>query len=140
MEDPAPARGRYENQSVSDIPVLEWIIGAAGCAIVGAVIAFLFYHAITASQSPPDVDVKVMSVVQVRSGYLVTAKTHNQGGSTAAGVVIQGELRKGKEVVEQSNTTLDYSPPNSEKQVGLFFTRDPRQFDLQVRALGYVEP
>jgi uncharacterized protein (TIGR02588 family) len=36
--------------------------------------------------------------------------------------------------------TLDYSPPGSEKQAGLFFTRDPRQFQLQVRALGYVEP
>ncbi len=140
VEERAPARDRYENQSVSDIPILEWIVGAVGFAIVGTLLAYLFYHAIAANQSPPDVAVKVVSVVQVRSSYLVTAQAHNHGGSTAAAVVIQGELRQGAELVEQSNTTLDYSPPNSQKQVGLFFSRDPRQFDLHVRALGYVEP
>jgi uncharacterized protein (TIGR02588 family) len=76
----------------------------------------------------------------IRSGYLVTVKTSNHGGSTAAAVVIQGELRRGSDVLEQSHVTLDYSPPSSANQVGLYFTRDPRQFDLQVRALGYVEP
>ncbi len=136
----APDRGSYENQKTSDIPILEWIIGAAGLVIVAGVIAFLFYHAVTSSQSPPDVSAEVTSVMRIRSGYLVTVKTSNHGGSTAAAVVIQGELRKGSDVLEQSHVTLDYSPPNSANQVGLFFTRDPRQFDLQVRALGYVEP
>jgi uncharacterized protein (TIGR02588 family) len=140
LEEPTPARHRYENQTISDIPVLEWIIGALGFAVVAGVIAFLFYDAITTSPSPPDVDVSVISVAQVRSAYLVEVKTLNHGGSTAAGVVIRGELRKGPDVLEQSHATLDYLPQNSEKQVGLFFTRDPRKFDLQVRALGYVEP
>jgi uncharacterized protein (TIGR02588 family) len=64
----------------------------------------------------------------------------NEGGQTAEGVDIEGELRTGIEPVERSRTTIDYLPPRSEKKAGLFFTRDPRQFDLQVRSLGYEEP
>ena len=35
---------------------------------------------------------------------------------------------------------LDYLPPHSKRRGGLFFTRDPRQFELQARAFGYEEP
>jgi uncharacterized protein (TIGR02588 family) len=140
IQERAPVSDRYENSTNSDIPALEWIIGTAGFVLVTALIVFLFYHAITQNQSPPDVVVSVTSITQIRSGYLVMVKTLNHGNSTAAEVGVQGELRNGPELLEQSHATLDYLPPYSEKSLGLFFTRDPRQFDLAVRALGYVEP
>ena len=139
-EERAPNRDSYENRTTNDIPALEWIIGALGFVLVAGVIVFLFHHAITARQSPPEVEVSVVSVARTRNGYLVTVKALNRGGSTAAKVVLEALLRKEAEVLERSHTILDYSPPGSEKQAGLFFTRDPRQFELRVRALGYVEP
>jgi uncharacterized protein (TIGR02588 family) len=152
-QEPARGEGAYNNTergrdaltydkspASSDIPTLEWIVGGVGFLLITGVIAFMLYHAITGIDSPPDVNVNVLSIRQNRSGYLVTVKARNYGGSTAEGLVIEGELRNGAQVLERSHTTLDYSPPGSEKEVGLFFTRDPRRFDLQVRALGYEEP
>lgn len=77
----------------------------------------------------------------MQSGYLVQFNAFNEGGSTAEGVVIEGKLRRGPDpAVETSHTTLDYLPSHSELKGGLFFTQDPRQFDLQLRALGYEVP
>jgi uncharacterized protein (TIGR02588 family) len=139
-QERAPDGASYENRTTNDIPALEWFIGAVGFVVVAGVILFLFHHAITARQSPPEVEVRVMSVARTQNGYLVTVKALNRGGSTAAKVVLEALLRKESAVLERSHTMLDYSPPGSERQAGLFFTRDPRQFELQVRALGYVEP
>ncbi|HEX2228422.1 MAG TPA: TIGR02588 family protein [Candidatus Binatia bacterium] len=129
-----------EVRGTSDIPLLEWIVGGVGFLLITSVIAFLLYHAITGMDSPPDVSVSIVAIRQNRSGYLVRVKARNDGGSTAEGVVIQGELKKGSQVLERSETTLDYSPPGSEKEFGLFFTRDPRQFELHIRPLGYEKP
>jgi len=130
----------HEVGATSDIPLLEWIVGGVGFLLIASVVAFLLYHAITGVDSPPDVNVSIVSIRQNRSGYIVRVKARNDGGSTAEGVVIQGELKKGSQVLERSHTTLDYAPPGSEKEFGLFFTRDPRQFELQIRPLGYENP
>jgi uncharacterized protein (TIGR02588 family) len=127
-------------QFTSGIPTLEWIVGGVGLLLITGVIAFMLYHAITGIDSPPDVNVSVVSIRQNRSGYLVMIKARNYGGTTAEGTVIEGELKKGSQVLERSHTTLDYSPPGSEKELGLFFRQDPRLFQLQIRPLGYEEP
>lgn len=77
----------------------------------------------------------------MQDGYLVQFNALNQGGSAAEGVVIEGQLTRGTEsVVETSHTMVDYLPSHSELRGGLFFTHYPRQFDLQMRALGYEVP
>jgi uncharacterized protein (TIGR02588 family) len=101
---------------------------------------FVIYNAITASNSPPDIDVALVSVQQNRNGYLAIVLARNHGGSTAKGLVVEGEVTNGAQVLERSQTTLDYAPPKSEKQAGLFFTLDPRRYQLKLRALGYEEP
>jgi uncharacterized protein (TIGR02588 family) len=142
----SPSRARATNapqathSRESEIPLLEWIAGALGLAAVTAMILFMLYHAVTGSDSPPDLEVKVASVAENRSGYLVSLTIRNQGGATAEGVIVEGELRDADQLLERSQTTVDYTPPHSEKQAGLFFTRDPRQFNLQIRALGYEKP
>jgi uncharacterized protein (TIGR02588 family) len=130
-----------ESKPANDgIPMLEWIIGGLGLLLVSGVIGFLLYQALGENQIPPTVNLKVHSVVQTTNGYLVEIRALNQGGSTAQGLVIEGELRRGVERVEQSHTTIEYLPPHSEKKAGLFFTQDPRLLELNVRPLGYEEP
>jgi uncharacterized protein (TIGR02588 family) len=135
-----PPSGSQNQQEENAIPIWEWIVAGIGFMLVASVIGFLFYEAIAGSQLPPDVKLSVDSVVQTRNGYLAKITAINEGGMTAAGVVIEGELRRGTELVERSWTTIDYLPPRSEQRGGLFFTRDPRHFELQVRPSGYVEP
>ena len=47
---------------------------------------------------------------------------------------------EGEEEVEISETTIDYVPAGSQREAGLFFIRNPQEFDLQLRAKSYVEP
>jgi uncharacterized protein (TIGR02588 family) len=137
----AQARSASQKQQEKDaIPIWEWIIAGIGFVLVAGVIGFLLYEAFSGNRLPPDVKLSVESVVQTRNGYLVKITALNEGGQTAEGVDIEGELRTGTESLERSRTTIDYLPPRSEKRAGLFFTRDPRQLELHVRPLGYEEP
>jgi uncharacterized protein (TIGR02588 family) len=135
-----PRSGSQKQQEENAIPIWEWIVAAIGFILVASVIGFLLYEAVGGDRLPPDVKLSVDSVVQTRNGYLAKITAVNEGGMTAAGVVIEGELSRGAEPVERSWTTIDYLPPRSVQRGGLFFTRDPRQFELQVRPFGYVEP
>ena len=135
------ARSTSQKQQEKDtIPIWEWIVAGVGLVLVASVIGFLIYEAFTGKRLPPDVKLSVDSVVEIRNGVLVRITAVNEGGMTAEGVIVEAELRSGTEPVERSRTTIDYLPPRSEKRAGLFFTRDPRQLDLQVRSLGYEEP
>ena len=137
----AQARSTSQKQQERDaIPIWEWIVAGVGLLLVAGVIGLLLYETFSGNRLPPDIKLSVDSVVQTRNGFLVRITAVNHGTITAEGVDIEGELRGGAEQPEQSRTTIDYLPPRSKKQAGLFFTRDPRQFELHVRPLGYEEP
>lgn len=108
--------------------------------LVAAALGILLYKAIWREVSPPEVAVRVISVAPAQDGYLVQFEAFNRGGSTAEGVVIEGQLRRGTDMPEISHTTLDYLPSHSAVRGGLFFTHDPRQFDFRLRAIGYEDP
>ena len=127
-------------QESNAIPIWEWIVAAFGLVIVTGVLGFLLYETLGGNQLPPDVRLSVDSVARTGNGYLVKITAVNDGGSTAEGVIIEGQLKNGSDLVERSETTLDYLPPQSKKKAGLFFMKDPRQFELQVRPFGYEEP
>jgi uncharacterized protein (TIGR02588 family) len=117
-----------------------WAIASVGLVLVAGSIGFLLYEAAAGDASPPDVTVRVDSISPTRSGFLVTFRAINEGGSTAEGLTVEGELKKGDGSVETSNTTIEYVPSHSEREGGLFFTSDPRQSELRLRAKGYEKP
>ena len=137
----AGRRGGSESRP-RGMPLLEWIVGALGAALVLGTVGFLVYQAVLGQgTSPPDVRLVAEEVVELRNGYLVRFRVLNEGRSTAAQLSLEGELTgDGGEAVETSETTLDYLPGRSEREGGLFFTRDPRAFDLRLRPKGYVKP
>jgi uncharacterized protein (TIGR02588 family) len=67
-------------------------------------------------------------------------RARNRSGHTAAGVVVEGELKRDGQTVETSETTFDYIPGRSERRGGLYFENDPRQMELTVRPKGYANP
>ncbi len=100
----------------------------------------MLYQAAAGDSSPPDVTVHVDSIVPTRNGYLVQFRAVNEGGATAEGLTVEGVLRNGAEILESSSTVLEYVPAHSEREGGLFFSSDPRQHQLQLRAKGYENP
>ncbi len=125
---------------LDDAPLWMWGIGLLGLALVLGSIGFALYEAVAGNSSPPDVTVQVIEILPAQNGFLVEFRVVNEGGTTAAGLTIEGELRNGTEIVEASDTTVEYVPSHSEREGGVFFTRDPRQYELQLRAKGYETP
>ena len=89
-------------QQAQAIPVLEWIMGGIGFLIIACVLGFLLYTGINEDHPVPDVKLSVDSVLRIRNGYLVRVTATNEGGLTAGGVIVEGELRHGAEPVERS--------------------------------------
>jgi uncharacterized protein (TIGR02588 family) len=125
---------------IKDAPLWMWAIALLGLSLVAGSIAYMLYEAAAGDSSPPDVTVRVDSIIPTRNGYLVKFQAINEGGSTAEGLTVEGELRNGAESVETSDTTIEYVPSHSEREGGLFFTSDPRQYELRLRAKGYENP
>jgi uncharacterized protein (TIGR02588 family) len=126
-----------EHQRKNHTPMSEWIVAGVRLIFVVGPVGFLVYQAIMENPSSPDVTVQVESVMSLRSGDLVKIKITNYGDATAEGLIVEGKLRKGEEQIELSHTEIDYAA-HTEKR--LFFSQDPRQGELRVRALGYKEP
>jgi uncharacterized protein (TIGR02588 family) len=133
-------KSEKQQKKIDDAPLWIWIIGLLGLALVLSSIAFMLYESAMGDTSPPDVSIRVEAIESTRTGFLVTFRAVNEGGSTAAGLTIEGTLMNGTESIETSNTTIEYLPSQSEREGGLFFTLDPRQYDLQLRATGYEVP
>jgi uncharacterized protein (TIGR02588 family) len=129
-----------EQGKIKDAPLWMWGIAFIGLALVLGSIVFMLYEAAAGDSSPPDVMVRVDSILTTRNGFLVTFQAVNEGGSTAEGLTVEGELRSGTDSLEMSNTTIEYVPSHSEREGGLFFTLDPRRYELQLRAKGYEKP
>ena len=126
-----------ENQKT---PFWEWLIAAAGLILVIGTIAVTLNRAVNEEKSPPRLKVSVDSTEPSGDGFLVKFRVVNSGNQTAAAVTVEGELKNGTESIETASATLTYAPANSVRRGGLYFTKNPQQFDLQIRATGYEEP
>ena len=118
----------------------EWIVAIASAILVLGVVGFLIYDGVKSPGKPPEITVEVDSIQAAGPGYLVLFRAVNGGNTTAAEVVVEGELEAGGGRVETAETTLDYVPPNALVRGGLYFERDPRRLKLELRAHGYRDP
>ena len=120
---------------------IEWIAGAIGLVLTLSMIGFIGYQAlIGGDEAPAAVDVRVVSVQQAGAGFVVEIVASNLSRQTAAGVEVEGVLRRGGAEMERSSMSFDYVPGHSQSRGGLFFTSDPRSGALSVRPVGYHEP
>ena len=133
-------KNKKEQGTIKEAPWWMWAIAFMGFVLVFGSIAFTLYEATAGDSSPPDVAVRVDSVLPTRNGFLVQFRVINEGGSTAQGLTVEGELRNGVELLESRDTTIEYVPSHSEREGGLFFTSDPRQYEMHLRAKGYEKP
>jgi uncharacterized protein (TIGR02588 family) len=122
------------------IPLLEWIAGTLGFLIVAGVVGYLLVQAFTGDHSAPDLRIEVENTAQIKNGYRVEVRVTNLGSETAADVQIEGELTQNGESVEASQAGIDYIAGKSSNAIGLFFTENPAQYTLELRALGYQSP
>jgi uncharacterized protein (TIGR02588 family) len=135
-----PNKSRKDQEKLDEAPLWMWAIGLLGALLVFGSIGFALYEAAAGDSSPPNVTVEVQSITPVQNGYLVEFRALNEGGRTAAGLTVEGELWNEAAVIETSDTTIEYLPSHSQRTGGLFFTQDPRQYELKLSPKGYETP
>src|SRR5918994_3682111 len=101
--------------------VSEWIVAISSAALVLALLGFLDYEGVQSPSAPPDVTIEVDSIQKAGSGYLVLFRARNGGRTTAAEVLVEGELETDAGKVERSETTIDYVPAGGGQRGGGFF-------------------
>lgn len=121
------------------IPPLEWLASGIGLLLTVGVFASIGWEALTTSRDSPVVTVEMKDVTAVEGGYRIEFRARNTAGSTAAQVEIEGKLSD-EGGGEMSRVVLDYIPGHSERNGGLFFTRDPRSNSVTLRPLGFARP
>jgi len=131
---------KQEKNPPKEVPVWEWIVAAIGLILVVGSISLMLYRAFTEESTPPILSVNVDSVSPTENGYLIRFSVKNAGNTTAADLAIEGELKSGSEIVETSSAVLTYAPANSNREGGLFFTKNPNDFELNIRPVGYSVP
>ncbi len=123
-----------------DLPPWSWIVSVLGLLLVAGAIGYTLYKVATKEETPPDIVIQQERVVQGTESYLVEIRIFNKGGSAASGLVVEGSLVEEGNSLETSTITIEYAPAESSRKAGLVFTRDPRRYQLKIRALGYEEP
>lgn len=121
-------------------PLIEWLAAGVGLALILATLAVVGSELFRADESPPRFVVRAVAVEAVPGGFHMVVRVHNEGGSPAAGVVVEGELTPPAGPVETAEATFDFVPDHSSHDGGLYFESDPRQGELKLRAKGYAEP
>ena len=118
----------------------EWFAAAIGLLLLLASIGYLAYDAVTEREEPPSPAIRITAIEPQGDRFLVRLQVVNRTRATASALRIEGELRRGSEVVERSETEFDYLPGKSSREGGLFFRSDPRTLQLVLSARSYQKP
>jgi uncharacterized protein (TIGR02588 family) len=129
-----------KNQNRGTTPALEWLAAAIGFLLVVGTIGFLVYDALTEKDTPPQINVEVKEIIQQEKGFLVKFEVENKGDNHASEVEVEGKLMQGEKEKESSTVGIGYAPSHSKKSGGLYFTENPREYQLKLRVPGYNEP
>jgi uncharacterized protein (TIGR02588 family) len=134
-------KNEAENKRPAESPSpLEWIFAAVGVLAVLSAIVFLIYRGATKGDAPPRFQIDVESITQSGESYLVALRVTNTSDRTAAAVTIEGELKNGEKSEETSAATMTYVPARSVRRSGLFFSKNPHEYQIRIRAKGFEQP
>lgn len=120
--------------------VWEWLAAGVGLVLLLASMVFLLLEHWRGDEAPPAPRVELVDVQAQQGQFLARVRVTNQSRRAAAALRVEGELRRGEEVVERSELELDYLPGRSAREGGLFFAQDPRSLQLVLRARSYQDP
>jgi len=125
----------------SDTPLLEWIAAGIGLLLTVMVIGVVGREALTGdTEQLPEIAVAATRIAPSSPGYVLAFEASNETGGTAAAVEIEATLKDGDAIIETGKATLDYVPGYGKVKGGIYFAEDPRQHDLEIRALGFRLP
>ena len=119
---------------------VEWLTGIASAIIVAGLMGWLVYEAVTRSGEPPALSIVAGEIGRADQGFTVTFEIRNSAPTTAAAVMVAGEIRDNGRVIERAEVTFDYVPAESKADGALIFENDPNGRELVIRPTGFTDP
>lgn len=119
---------------------MEWLTGLVSAGLVATLIGYVGWNAATEEMVPPEFAIEATGMARVTGGYRITFDIENRANTTAAAVIVRGELRRGEENLETVDVTFDYVPGESQSSGAILFDTDPGSAQLTLRAIGYSDP
>jgi uncharacterized protein (TIGR02588 family) len=119
---------------------LETIAAFIGAVLALSTIGIIVWDGVRDQGRPALISLRTGPVHQHEGRFVVEVVARNSGDTTAAELLVEGALKSWTETVETSEVTFDYVPSRSSRTGALYFTEDPRRYDLQLRAVGYRDP
>ncbi|PPJ46142.1 TIGR02588 family protein [Rhizobium sp. KAs_5_22] len=135
----SPSHSRRHTEA-DDPHWLEWLTGLIALTVIAALIGCVGWNALTERMEPPEFAIEATGMEHVPGGYRITFDIENRANSTAAAVIVRGELTRGEESVESVDVTFDYVPGQSQSSGAILFSTDPGSARLTLRAIGYTDP
>lgn len=127
-------------KSTPQTPVLEWVLGALGAALLVSCIGFLIWKSAQGADEPGRVTMDVTRTLALEDQYLMEFEVHNAGTQTLAALNVTARLLDGEKEVESAQAVIDYVPGRSTRSGGFYFRTDPRQHRVELNAGGYQTP
>lgn len=118
----------------------EWFTAAIGLLLLLSTLGYLLFETARHDDAAPVPELRVTAIEQQQGRYVVRVEVANRSRATAAALRVEGELRRGSELVERSEMEFQHVPGRSTRHGGLFFTQDPRALQLQLSARSYQKP
>lgn len=119
---------------------MEWLTGLVSAALLATLIGYVGWNAATEEMVPPEFAIEATGMARVTGGYRITFDIENRANTTAAAVIVRGELKRGDESLETVDVTFDYVPGESQSSGAILFDTDPGSAQLTLRAIGYSDP
>jgi uncharacterized protein (TIGR02588 family) len=123
---------------------MEWVVFAAGLALLLSTLVYLVYEGATMGSEPPSIEVRLGTPEAHAHNFLVPVTVTNHGDETAEGVAVEVTLEGegGGEGAEplRGELTFSFLPRRATREGFVTFRQDPRAARLSARVLGYEKP
>jgi uncharacterized protein (TIGR02588 family) len=124
----------------AETPLLEWLIGGIGVALLVSCVAFLVYQGLTDAERPGPITSIVTDVIAAGDRHVVRFEIRNGGSQTLSNLHLSAHLLEDGREIESARMVIDYLPGHSSREGGFYFRRDPRSFTVEIRPEGYQRP
>lgn len=140
MSDPnKPSQTETTSNSSQRRNYAEWITFITSSFVLATLIGLIFYDWFLTQQSPPILEVKSQSVVEIRGGqYYQPFVLKNVGGNFAESVQVIASLSiDSSQELEVGEQEISFLAAGEEKSGYFIFTHDPRVGKLNLRVASY---
>ena len=119
---------------------VEWVVFAAGLALVLSALAYLVYEGATMGSDPPSIEVRLGAPEQRAHNFIVPVTVTNHGDETAEGVAVEVLMESDGQEPARGELTVAFLPRRATREGFVTFQQDPRAARLTARVLGYEKP